>query len=114
MKLGDRQARRMMERMGINMKEMPGVEEVIIRTAEKEIHIRNAAVSEVNAQGNRVFQVVGEVDLRTLDRHPAMSIGGLIPNLSCQRCCPNPPFAKLIGLNPEPAMPAGLSRQKKR
>ena len=62
MKLGDRQARRMMERMGINMKEMPGVEEVIIRTAEKEIHIRNATVSEVNAQGNRVFQVVGEVE----------------------------------------------------
>ena len=62
MKLGDRQARRMMERMGINMKEMPGVEEVIIRTTEKEIHIRNATVSEVNAQGNRVFQVVGEVE----------------------------------------------------
>jgi len=62
LKLGDRQARRMMERMGINMKEMPGVEEVIIRTAEKEIHIRNANVSEVNAQGNRVFQVVGEVE----------------------------------------------------
>jgi len=62
LKLGDRQARRMMERMGINMKEMPGVEEVIIRTAEKEIHIRNATVSEVNAQGNRVFQVVGEVE----------------------------------------------------
>ena len=62
MKLGDRQARRMMERMGINMKEMPGVEEVVIRTTEKEIHIRNATVSEVNAQGNRVFQVVGEVE----------------------------------------------------
>ena len=62
MKLGDRQARRMMERMGIYMKEMPGVEEVIIRTTEKEIHIRNATVSEVNAQGNRVFQVVGEVE----------------------------------------------------
>ena len=62
MKLGDRQARRMMERMGINMKEMPGGEEVIIRTTEKEIHIRNATVSEVNAQGNRVFQVVGEVE----------------------------------------------------
>jgi len=62
LKLGDRQARRMMERMGINMKEMPGVEEVIIRTTEKEIHIRNATVSEVNAQGNRVFQVAGEVE----------------------------------------------------
>ncbi len=62
MKLGDRQARRMMERMGIDLKEMPEVEEVIIRTARKEIHIHNASVSEVNAQGNRVFQVVGEVE----------------------------------------------------
>jgi len=62
LKLGDRQARRMMERMGINLKEMPGVEEVIIRTAEKEIRIRNATVSEVNAQGSRVFQVAGEVE----------------------------------------------------
>ncbi len=62
MKLGDRQARRMMERMGIDLKEMPEVEEVIIRTTRKEIHIHNASVSEVNAQGNRVFQVVGEVE----------------------------------------------------
>jgi len=61
-KLGDRQARRMMEKMGINMKEMPDVEEVIIRTASRDIHIRDATVSEVNAQGNRVFQVVGEVE----------------------------------------------------
>jgi len=62
MKLGDRQARRMMERMGIDLKEMPEVEEVIILTTRKEIHIRNPSVSEVKAQGNRVFQVVGEVE----------------------------------------------------
>ncbi len=62
MKLGDRQAKRMMDRMGINMKEIPGVEEVVIKTASKELHIHNAAVSEVNAQGNRIFQVMGEVE----------------------------------------------------
>ena len=62
MKMGDRQARRMMDRMGINMKEIPEVEEVIIKTASKELHIHNAAVSEVNAQGNRIFQVMGEVE----------------------------------------------------
>lgn len=62
MKLGDRQARRMMDRMGINMKEIPGVEEVIIKTSSKDIYVRNAAVSEVNAQGNRIFQVMGEVE----------------------------------------------------
>jgi len=62
MKLGDRQARRMMDRMGINMKEIPEVEEVVIRTARKELHIHGASVSEVNAQGNRIFQVMGEVE----------------------------------------------------
>jgi nascent polypeptide-associated complex subunit alpha len=62
MKMDNRQARRAMERMGINMKEIPNVEEVIIRTTDKEMHITNASVSEVNAQGNRVFQVVGDVE----------------------------------------------------
>ncbi len=62
MKLGDRQTRRMMDRMGINMKEIPDVEEVIIRTSSKDIHILGASVSEVNAQGNRIFQVMGEVE----------------------------------------------------
>jgi hypothetical protein len=42
--------------------------------------------------------VVGEIDLRALDRHPGASLESLIPELSCTRCSPNPPFAKLIGL----------------
>lgn len=62
MKMDNRQARRAMERMGINMKEIPGVQEVVIRTADKEMHIKDASVSEVNAQGNRIFQVMGEVE----------------------------------------------------
>ncbi|MBI3840342.1 MAG: transcription factor [Thaumarchaeota archaeon] len=62
MKMDNRNARRMMDRMGIDMKEIPDVEEVIIRASGKEMHITNATVSEVNAQGNRVFQVIGEVE----------------------------------------------------
>lgn len=62
MRLGDRQARRLMERMGIDMRQIDGVEEVIIRTASKEIHIKNPSVSEVNAQGNRIFQVMGDIE----------------------------------------------------
>jgi nascent polypeptide-associated complex subunit alpha len=62
MRLNDRNARRMMEKMGINQKEVPGVEEVIIRTATKDLIISGASVSEVNFQGNRVFQVAGEVE----------------------------------------------------
>jgi nascent polypeptide-associated complex subunit alpha len=62
MKMDNRNARRMMDRMGINLKEIPGVQEVVIKTSDKEIHITNASVSEVNAQGNKVFQVVGDVE----------------------------------------------------
>ena len=62
MKMDNRNARRMMERMGINMKEIADVKEVVIVTKDKEMHIKNASVSEVNAQGNRMFQVVGEVE----------------------------------------------------
>jgi hypothetical protein len=40
-------------------------------------------------------QQVGAVDLRTLDRHPGASISSLIPAVSCRRCSPNAPFAKL-------------------
>jgi len=40
---------------------------------------------------------VGEIDLRRIDRHPNASLESLIPELSCKRCSPHPPFAKLIG-----------------
>lgn len=68
MKMDNRNARRMMERMGIDMKEIPNVQEVVIRTADKEMHIKNPSVSEVNAQGNRIFQVAGDVEEVEVER----------------------------------------------
>jgi nascent polypeptide-associated complex subunit alpha len=68
MKMDNRNARRMMDKLGINMKEIPNVEEVVIKTPDKEMHITNASVSEVNAQGQRMFQVVGEVEEVEVER----------------------------------------------
>jgi hypothetical protein len=45
--------------------------------------------------------VVGSVDLRKLDRHRGAAISSLIPSLSCRRCSPNAPFAKLEALTAE-------------
>jgi hypothetical protein len=42
--------------------------------------------------------VIGDVDLRQLDRHPRASVEGLIPALSCRRCRPQAPFVRLTGL----------------
>jgi len=68
MKMDNRNARRMMERMGIDMKEVPNVQEVIIRATDKEMRIKNPSVSEINAQGNRVFQVAGDVEEVEVER----------------------------------------------
>ena len=46
-------------------------------------------------------QQVGSIDLRTLDRHPVASISSVIPSVSCRRCSPNAPFARLEMLTAE-------------
>lgn len=68
MKMDNRNARRMMDRLGINMKEIQNVQEVVIKTSDKEMHITNVSVSEVNAQGQRVFQVMGDVEEVEVER----------------------------------------------
>ncbi len=50
----------MLDRMGVSMEQVEGVEEVIIRMADKDLVIKNASVSEMKVKGNRMFQVVGE------------------------------------------------------
>lgn len=59
MELGGRKNRRMLERMGLDMNQVPDVKEVIIRTSTKDLVVREANVSEINAKGMRVFQVMG-------------------------------------------------------
>jgi hypothetical protein len=43
-----------------------------------------------------------ETDLRQVDRHPHATIATLIEVLSCSRCIPNAPFARLVELAPAP------------
>lgn len=51
-------------------------------------------------------QRLGQVDLRSFAdaHHPRAPISAIIPKLSCQWCCPNPPLAVLIELA-SPAAP---------
>lgn len=49
----------MMKQMGINLTEIDDVEQVIIRTPEKDIVFNDANVSIMNAQGVDTYQVVG-------------------------------------------------------
>ena len=60
-RMNPRQAKMMMRRMGIQgYEELEGVEEVVIRLADREIVIRDAGVTEMTVQGQKMYQVVGE------------------------------------------------------
>ena len=46
--------------MGINLEEVPDVEEVIIKTKEKELILKKVNVSKIKAKDTEMFQIVAE------------------------------------------------------
>lgn len=70
--VNSRQAKQMMKRMGIQQQEIDATE-VIIKTADKEIIIKNPQVSKVNMMGQETFQVVGEIEERFLSTEPEIN-----------------------------------------
>ena len=43
-------------------------------------------------------QQITHTDLRGVDHHPLATIAAIIPKVSCKRCRPNAPFARITGL----------------
>jgi len=60
MRGGNRQMRRMLDKMGLDVEELPNVQEVIIKTDKKEIIIAKPAVTEMKGKDNSIFQVIAE------------------------------------------------------
>ena len=59
-----KQLEKMMKQMGIDMRDIDDVEEVVIRTRTKDIVITDASVQRVTAQGQTSWQVTGEASER--------------------------------------------------
>lgn len=59
-----RQIQRMMRQLGMTTEPVEGVEEVIIRTADKEHVLSNPEVTILTVQGVRTYQVVGTPKIR--------------------------------------------------
>ncbi|HKW43644.1 MAG TPA: nascent polypeptide-associated complex protein [Thermoplasmata archaeon] len=80
-RMNPRQMRQAMKRLGIEQEELDGVEEVVIRTADKEYVIRNANVTAMTAQGQKIWTVVGEpiVRDRADAKRPSETKGVTIP-----------------------------------
>ena len=58
-RVNPREARRMMQRMGLNMDAISDVEQVIIKTSSKEVTIEKPEVSILEMQGQKIFQITG-------------------------------------------------------
>ena len=67
-----RDAKRMMQKMGMKIDEIDGVTEVLIRTATREIIIKEPVVTSVVVQGQRMYQVTGG---SALERTPSAEAG---------------------------------------
>jgi nascent polypeptide-associated complex subunit alpha len=57
--MNPREQKRMMQRMGMNMDSVSDVQQVIIRTADKDIVIDAPEVAILQVQGQKMYQVIG-------------------------------------------------------
>jgi nascent polypeptide-associated complex subunit alpha len=58
-RMNPREQKRMMQRMGMNMDNVADVQQVIIRTADKDIVIDEPEVAILQVQGQKMYQVIG-------------------------------------------------------
>ncbi len=61
--MNPRQMKHAMKRMGIKMDEVQGVTEVLIKTPDEVYVIKKPEVLIIEAQGQKMFQVVGEYEV---------------------------------------------------
>lgn len=67
-----RMMKQAMKRMGIRQEDIDATE-VIIKTPEKNIVIRNPAVSKINMSGQESFQVSGDIEEESISTEPDIS-----------------------------------------
>jgi len=58
MRGGNREMRRMLDKMGLEMKDLGNIEEVIIKTETKELYLLKPQVVEMKGKDSTIFQVV--------------------------------------------------------
>ena len=60
--MSPKQMKAAMKRLGIKTEEIEDVEEVVIRTPQKDYVIPRAAVTKMEVQGQTTYQIVGEAE----------------------------------------------------
>ncbi|ASJ05336.1 nascent polypeptide-associated complex protein [Thermococcus barossii] len=74
MGMNPRQMKKLMRQMGIKMEELEGVKEVVIRLENREIIIKQPAVTVITAQGEKSYQIIGPEEVRAIVSIPEEDI----------------------------------------
>ncbi len=69
--MNPRQVKQAMRKLGIKTEELQDVTDVVIRTKTKQYVIRDAAVTIMEMQGQKQFQIVGDVETTALEASPS-------------------------------------------
>ena len=72
-KINPRQMEKMMRQMGVKQEEIDA-SEVIIKTKDKTIIIKNPQVSKVNMMGQESFQISGEIEESTISEEDIKTV----------------------------------------
>lgn len=67
-KISPREARRLMNRMGVKMETLNGVEKVVIYMGDKELLIEDPNVMVMEISGQKVFQITGKISEKTVEK----------------------------------------------
>lgn len=82
MKINPKQLEKAMKQMGIKQEEIHA-EEVIIKTAEKEIVISSPNVTKVNMMGQDSYQISGQISERPLQKFGKDDIKLIVEQTGC-------------------------------
>ena len=75
-RMNPRETKRIMQRMGMNMKPVENVEEVVIKTSSKQIVIAEPEVTILEVQGQKMFQIAGgQVTEKAPERKTGPAVG---------------------------------------
>jgi len=72
-KISSREAKRLMQQMGLKVEEISDAQQVVIKTLSKDIVITNPQVSIIDIKGERMFQIMGEVLERPVEKKLTIS-----------------------------------------
>ncbi|MHA1410048.1 MAG: nascent polypeptide-associated complex protein [Candidatus Odinarchaeia archaeon] len=73
-KMSPKAMKKAMKRMGIDVKEVNGVTEVVIKCVDKEIIITNPQVTMITSAGQKSFQILGQIEERAISEGPSEEI----------------------------------------